>query len=196
MRFVFLLMTLVLAACGSNVKNYSEVAQGPDSAAITAAANPAPPSVPVATEADSVLSTYTYVNDTTVEGQTQQAYVTNIVERNDSIYLDVDYINFYFGDEAAKWAKKTGQMDTSYDDKGKMYISYNEDYIIINQNPAIRHFPVAKNAPIRMIHWYNTKAAEKRDNSFEEFRKRFEKTPFLLTIRDGQVVKIMETYTP
>lgn len=194
MRFVLLFITILLAACGSNVNSYSEAAQAPDSAAVAAA--PAPPPAPVSTEADSALGTFTYVNDTTVEGQTQQAYVTNIMTRNDSVFLDVDYINFYFGEEAAKWARKTGKLDTTYDDKGKMYVAYNEEYIIINQNPAIRHFYLPQNAPIRMLHWYNTKAAEIRDNSFEEFQKRFEKTPFLLTIRDGKVVKIMETYTP
>jgi len=124
------------------------------------------------------------------------AYLKKITDRNDSVIIDADYIQFLTGDAAIVAAKKNHEADTSYDDKGKITsISVDNDYYILNESKKIRQLLLAKDAVLKfMDNQYRTKPI--KDNSVASFKQVYGEAPYILTLKNNVIVKLEEVYLP
>lgn len=130
----------------------------------------------------------------------QIGYIKSVYDKNGKRYLDIDYIQWFSGEDAIQEAIK----DTSCS-REKIYdcvASLNNGFYIKNQNPQIRIFEISSVVQIRAF-----QGGIIKDISYEEFKKgfypsespshyAFENIPFHIEILNGVVVKITEQYLP
>lgn len=147
-----------------------------------------------------------YINDTLVEGDDQMVYIESVFKKDSSIYIDADYIGFLMGDKAFEAARVRGGLDTSYTyegDKKITHVGLSNDYYILNDNKKIRTLRASKDIVTETIYWGEETYYLKRislDSLYNIYKNdefgRYRTTPFSITIRKGQVVKIEEVYIP
>jgi hypothetical protein len=125
------------------------------------------------------------------------AYIKETIKRNDSVFIQADYIQFLTGDLAVAAAKKNHEADTSYDDKGKITsVFVDNDYYILNENKKLRLLPLAKNVEIETVDMSAGVSIAKTtlDNFISKHGN--DSFPFILHIRNNIVIKITEVYVP
>jgi hypothetical protein len=142
-------------------------------------------------------------NDTLIAGDHQTSYIQSISKVNGQLFIDADYMEFLVGDEGFEAAGKNHDLDTSYDENGKMTVGLLNDYYILNANTRIRKLPLYDKIIIEVFHWGEDTYYHERisaDSLYKRFisddHNPYEHTPFALTLRNGQVVKISEIYIP
>jgi hypothetical protein len=134
--------------------------------------------------------------DTTLSGKEQYANIIRIYERLDTVYIDVDYIQFLIGDAAIEAAKKANEADTFIKADGKIDYAVQNDYFIINESKKIRHLALAKDCKYELL--YNPDRLHPiKDNSLESLKTIYGDSPFILTLNDkGIVINIKEVFLP
>jgi hypothetical protein len=145
-------------------------------------------------------------NDTIIAGDQQTAYILSVLKTNEGLFLEADYMEFLMGDKAFEAAKKHHDLDTSYDGDGKMHVGILNDYYILNENTRTRRLRLYDKIVIEVFHWaedtyYHTRiSADSMYRMYKryagEFPERYTGTPFSLTLRNGEIVKITEIYVP
>lgn len=147
-----------------------------------------------------------YTHATPVEGDQQMAYIQSAFKKDNIVYVDMDDIKFLMGEEAFEAAKKHGGLDTSYmevDGKDSMTVGLPNDYYILNDSKKIRRVRASKNIITETIYWGEENYYLKpisidsfctlfKNDEFDRYRS----TPFSVTTRNGELVKIQEVYTP
>ncbi|WP_407520522.1 hypothetical protein PDL71_09965 [Lacibacter sp. MH-610] len=176
-NLLYVLFILILLSCSSNTStdkqqnNLDTTFNGSDS--------------------DSKLST-----DTTLIGKQQYANIIRVYERLDTVYIDVDYIQFLTGDAAIEAAKKANEADTFITAEGKLDFAVPNDYFIVNESRKIRHLPLAKNCTFDLLH-NPDRLHPIKDNSLKSLKIIYTDSPFILTINsEGLVINIKEVFLP
>lgn len=110
------------------------------------------------------------------------------------IRLTLDYVQFLYGDAANREAERRG-----------LEVPVPNDYLIVNDNPRLRVFPVKPGIMVHVL--YNddgTMSYEGRDISLDAWYARltgplsrqYSSSYFLVTVRDGEITKVAQQYTP
>jgi hypothetical protein len=147
--------------------------------------------------ANKVFDSITKVQADTLQNSNEEyANIVRIIQRGDTVFLDVDYIQYLTGDAAIEAAKKANQADTFQDADGKIHIEVPNDFFIVNENNKIRQIPIAKDCVFDFILNPDRTNAIK-DNSLKSLRKIHTDGPFILTINNqGFIKKIKEVFLP
>ncbi len=134
--------------------------------------------------------------DAQANAKEQYANIIRIFQKEDTTFIDTDYIQFLTGDAAIEAAKKVHEADTFVTDDGKIEYAVPNDYFIVNESNKIRQLPLAKDCVFDLI--YNPDRLHPiTDNSLKSLQTIFNDSPFILTLNDkGVVVKIKEVFLP
>jgi len=123
-------------------------------------------------------------------------YITGIEKMHDSVWLKVDYVDYYHGPNVLEDAKRLGHADTAFDNNKKVKdIFVVNDYFIVNDDQSLRTLYLPANAPITM----DTEIAQtqsKEINSYAYFSKHYENSLFLLKLKKNIVESISEVFLP
>lgn len=133
-------------------------------------------------------------NSSKPDQNNEYAYITGIVEKDDSVFLDADYIQYLTGDAAAAAAIKEGNADTSAIN-GVQHVDVPNDYYILNDSKKNRRLPVAKDCEYHLLTELD-RVNTITDNSLTSLKKIYKDSPFLLTISDGKIIRIEEVFIP
>lgn len=125
----------------------------------------------------------------------QYAFITNIIERPDSTYLDADYIQYLTGDSAVAAAAKKGDLDTTQNADGTVSTDVVNDYYILNDNKRVRRIPIATDCRYDLLLSMD-RVVKINENSLESLKKIYKETPFLLTIENGEIIEVKEVFIP
>jgi len=125
------------------------------------------------------------------------SFIVGVAKRDDTTFIDADYIQYLTGKAALEAAKKAHQADTFKTADGKTHVSVPNDYFILNENEKIRRLALDKNCSINLVINLDSNPPIS-DNSFESLKKRIEqRAPFILTLNNsGAVIKIKEVFIP
>lgn len=124
----------------------------------------------------------------------QPTLVVDWSRSGDRIRLALDYIQLLYGDDANREAARRG-----------LEVPVPNDYLIVNDNPRLRVFPVNPGIMVHVL--YNddgTMTYEGRDISLDAWYSRltgplteqYSGSYFLVTVRDGEITRIAQQYTP
>lgn len=135
-------------------------------------------------------------NDTNSTGKRQYANIMRIYERLDTVFIDVDYIQFLTGDAAINAAKKANEADSFETADGRIEFAVPNDYFIINESKKIRQLPLAKDCTYELLN-NPDRLHPIEDNSLKSIMKIYGDSPFILTLNDkGVVINIKEVFLP
>jgi hypothetical protein len=121
-------------------------------------------------------------------------FIKKMSEEKGQVFIYADYIQRLDGEKAIEEAKRRGDADTAMID-GKMVIGVVNDYYIINDNPTIRKLPLDLAAKFEFVE-NPDRYGGKVQNTLQGLRLIYEDTPFVLTIKNGRVVKVFEIFVP
>jgi hypothetical protein len=124
----------------------------------------------------------------------QYAYIKNVIKKADTVFIVADFIQYLTGTAALAEAKRNGDADTAYDDKGKITTVYvANDFYVLNSSKKLRQFPLAEMYIIETLSSTNL-----QKTSLKNFMKKypFDNFIFKLEIKNGVVTKISEQYLP
>jgi putative hemolysin len=131
----------------------------------------------------------------------QIVYIQSIYEKNKKTYLDVDYIQWFSGDEAAQEAFRDG-------DCAKPEYCAPNGFYIRNTNPKLRTFEIDENASISRTTAFEDNESGIKDLSLDEFSSYFSpgskrpqdsgirNIPFWISIKNNVIIKVAEQYIP
>lgn len=124
------------------------------------------------------------------------ANVVDVINRNDSTFIDADYIQYLLGEKAIEAARKANEVDTIRNPDGTIEFAVPNDYFIVNENTKVRRISIATNCQFDLI--LNPDRTHKiSDNKLADFRKIYKDSPFILTLNQkGQITKIKEVFLP
>ncbi|HEY6503589.1 MAG TPA: hypothetical protein VIZ28_06390 [Chitinophagaceae bacterium] len=128
--------------------------------------------------------------------ETQYAFITDILQNGDSVYLNADYVQYLTGDSAIAAAISEGQADTVQID-GKMHVDVPNDYYILNNNPKLRKLRIDKKCEFDFLLALDRVDIKNVDNSLSSLKKIYKDAPFILTLnKDETIVRIEEVFIP
>lgn len=126
-------------------------------------------------------------------------YIKKIYAKNGKNYLDIDYIQWLYGQEAEKAMREDGRCPKS----GECIVY--DDYYIRNQNPLIRTFEIAPDVAIKM-QTFNSEneglvagraiSLETLKSALNSDKQHYQYVPFILELSNQQIYKITEQYIP
>jgi hypothetical protein len=130
-----------------------------------------------------------------ITNEDQYGFIKGIVEASDLNYLDVDYIQFLTGDSAVAAARRMGDLDTTITPDGVIHEDVTNDYYILNENGKVRRIALGSTCKFDLL--LNPDRLNKiTENSFASFKRIYGDSPFLLTIRNGEIIGIKEVFIP
>lgn len=121
-------------------------------------------------------------------------YVKRIYNVGSTRYVEIDYIQFLTGDEAADAAAARGDESPPPN-----------DYYIVNENPRLRQFPVQMGIPVTMWTWAMESSGVSEqdvlfdiwwDRLFMSGDARLQAVPYWIELEDGVITSIEEQYLP
>ena len=180
-----ILFYAVILLCGSACKQNAETSQ-----------QPLADSVSIATAIDSIQPKTAAAE--TVTSDSVYAYIKKAWQKEDSVFIEADYIQFLTGKAAVEAAKLHHEADTIYDDKGKITdIIVDNDYYILNENKKLRTLAVGKDVTIETVSMSNGPVSIVK-TSLKDFISTHGKDsfPFILKFKNNEVSKIIEVYVP
>jgi hypothetical protein len=126
----------------------------------------------------------------------QYANIVHIFYKDDTAFLDADYIQYLTGDEAIEAGKNAHEADTFKTEDGKTHIDIPNDYFIVNESKRTRQLPLAKDCVFELI--INPHRAHPiEDNSLKSLQTIYNDSPFILTLNEkGVIIKIKELFLP
>ncbi|MDD5448502.1 MAG: hypothetical protein PHO53_04985 [Actinomycetota bacterium] len=126
-------------------------------------------------------------------------YIKAVYEKDGKRYLDIDYVQLFFGDEAIKAMIEDGKCPPDADPS--YYVP--NDWYVRNQNPKIRTFEIAKDALITTTTRLDGSSTEGRIISYKELKQLFALYPWLSTsapfhiqATDGRITILAEQFIP
>ncbi len=134
--------------------------------------------------------------DTLVNAMEQYAEIIRIIQKGNTAFIDVDYIQFLTGDAAIEAAKKVHEADTFVTKDGKIEFAVLNDYFIVNESKKIRQLLVSKDCVFDLI-MNPDRLHPISGNSLKSLLLIYKDSPFILTLNDkGVIVKIKEVFVP
>lgn len=126
-------------------------------------------------------------------------YIKKVYAKGRKNYLDIDYIQWLYGQEAEKAMREEGKCPKT----GECIVL--NDYYISNQNPLIRTLEIAPEVEIKM-QTFNSEneglvagraiSLETLKSALNSDKQHYQYVPFILELSNQQVTKITEQYIP
>ncbi|MEW7291910.1 hypothetical protein [Aquimarina sp. 2304DJ70-9] len=123
----------------------------------------------------------------------RHCYVNRAYKSNDVIFVEVDFIEYYYGKRAVKKAKEYGDAEYDIDKNGDTLYFLYKNYYINNQNPSTRVLEVDDRAQVRIDN------INQISNGFplKAFQKIITNKPILiLETNNGVVYKVTQQKLP
>lgn len=98
-------------------------------------------------------------------------YIRNVFLQGEETYLEIDFVDYYFGDEAAEMAVQNGDATEEISTEGDTTYSYNKNYYI--------HNPVEKKEILKLNNSAEISMLKEGDFTLEKFRTAIKKTPLV-----------------
>jgi len=121
----------------------------------------------------------------------QYSLILKVYTENGKNYLDADYVQYLIGDKAIEEAKKNGDADAFIVDGKKIYAVPN-DYYIVNKNKTIRKIELSYNPKFNLLIGENLKGS----NTFENFKKNYHDTLYILRLKNNKIIEVKEVFIP
>lgn len=125
----------------------------------------------------------------------QYAFIKEVIQEQDSIFLEADYIQYLTGAPAIEAAKQAGQADSLHTTDGNIRYTTPNDYFIVNDGSQTKRIAISKNCKYDLLTSMD-RINTISDNSLESFKKIYADSPFLLTIENATVIEIKEVFIP
>ena len=130
----------------------------------------------------------------------EYALIVKIIEKDSTISIIADYIQYLKGQPAIEAAVRAHQADTFNTEDGKTHVGLLKSYFIANENKKLRRLQLDKNCSYELIlHTDNpNRSPTIYENSLPALKKIYDNdTPFLLSFnKDGKIIKIKEVVLP
>lgn len=128
--------------------------------------------------------------------EVKYAFITEIFQYGDSVFLNADYIQFLTGHSAIKAAIREGRADTSYID-GKMHVGVPNDYYILNNNPKLRKLRIDEDCEFEFLSWLDRVDIKSVENPLSTLKNIYKDAPFILTLnKEETIIRIEEVFLP
>ena len=125
----------------------------------------------------------------------QYAFIKGVTEKSDSIYLDLDYIQYLTGDSAVSAARRMDDLDSTINPDGTIQVGVTNDYYILNENESVKRRVLAANCKYDLLLDID-RLNGITDNTLASLKRVYGDSPFFLTIRNGEIVAIKEVFIP
>ncbi|HAH54380.1 MAG TPA: hypothetical protein DCM02_03610 [Flavobacterium sp.] len=133
----------------------------------------------------------TYIKHESQQTTEQYSLILKVYTENGKNYLDADYVQYLIGDKAIEEAKKNGDADAFIVDGKKIYAVPN-DYYIVNKNKTIRKIELSYNPKFNLLIGENLKGS----NTFENFKKNYHDTLYILRLKNNKIIEVKEVFIP
>ncbi len=128
--------------------------------------------------------------------ETKYAFITEILQNGDSVFLKVDYVQYLTGDSAIAAAISEDGADTIQLD-GKISVGVPNDYYILNNNPELRKLRIDKKCEFDFLLYLDRVDVKGIDNSLSSLKKIYKDALFHLTLnKEETIVRIEEVFIP
>ena len=129
-------------------------------------------------------------------GKEEYSFIVGVVQKDDTSFIDADYIQYFTGQAAIDAAIKAHQADTFKTADGKTHVDVPNDYFILNESKKIRRLALDKNCSFDLVINLDSRPPI-TDNTLASLKQVDKDAPFLLTLNsDGAVIKIKEIFVP
>ncbi len=133
----------------------------------------------------------TLTKDENQQTKEQYTLILKVYSENGKNYVDADYVQYYIGDKAIEEAKKNGDADVFIANGKKIYAVPN-DYYIVNKNKTIRKIELSDNPFFNLLISDNLKGS----NTFENFKKNYHETLYILRLKNNKIIEVKEVFIP
>ena len=130
---------------------------------------------------------------TLLKAKQEIVLITAVKTKGKDLIIDADFVQMLTGKAAVDAAKKT--KDAEYDiNKKKDTVWYvPNDFFVLNSNPAIRQLQISPAAQIFLV---KTGGSTLVKSSMPKLKNNFMGKLFRLTLRQNEITKLEEIYTP
>ena len=134
-----------------------------------------------------IMFTNVYSQQTTE----QYSFILKVYKENGKNYVNADFVQYLIGDKAVEEAKKNGDADAFIVDGKKIYAVPN-DFYIVNKNKTIRKIELSDNPKFNLLISENLNGL----NTFENFKKNFHDTLYVLCLKNDKIIEVKEVFIP
>jgi hypothetical protein len=133
-----------------------------------------------------------------LKGQLTEEYcfISAIEKNQESTYIIADYIQFLEGNEAIQVAKARNEADIFRLADGSIKYGVPNDYFIVNENKKLRRLRIAKDAAYDLLIDNLDRFHPISTNDLNSLVKIYKDNPFVLTLKDGVIIKVKEVFIP
>jgi hypothetical protein len=126
----------------------------------------------------------------------QYVFLVAIYQRNDTLIIDADFVQYLWGQAAIDAAIKADEADTFKTADGKTYFAVPNDIFIVNESKKVRSLILDKNCVIDLI-FNPDRQPPITDNSLSSLKNADKDNPFILTLNnENVVVGIKQVFVP
>jgi len=156
----------------------------------------APASAPANTD-DTSTANLTPLEDQYLPNPGQHCYIKRLYTKNDTVFIDADYIQFYVGKAADSVATKRRDGEMTVHADGDTTWSTLDDIYILNESKKLRTLPLAKDLQYSSIYVGNQQVYRK-PSSLDDLKHAVGGDGiFILAFnKNGEVSQVKQQYLP
>lgn len=121
------------------------------------------------------------------------ALITAVTAQGKNIIITADFVQMLTGKAAVEAAKKAGEAEYDINKKKDTVWYVPNDFFVLNSNPAIRQLQISPAAQIFLV---KTGGSALVKSSMPKLKNNFMGKLFRLTLRQNEITKLEEIYTP
>ena len=121
------------------------------------------------------------------------ALITTVTAQGKNIIVAADFVQMLTGKAAVEAAKKAGEAEYDINKKKDTVWYVPNDFFVLNTNPAIRQLQISPAAQILLV---KTGGSSLVKSSLPKLKNNFMGKLFRLTLRQNEITKLEEIYTP
>ena len=119
--------------------------------------------------------------------------ITAVTAQGKNIIVAADFVQILTGKAAVEAAKKAGEAEYDINKKKDTVWYVPNDFFVLNTNPTIRQLQISPDAQILLV---KTGSSALVKSSLPKLKNNFMGKLFRLTLRQNEITKLEEIYTP
>ena len=119
--------------------------------------------------------------------------ITAVTAQGKNIIVAADFVQMLTGKAAVEAAKKAGEAEYDINKKKDTVWYVPNDFFVLNTNPTIRQLQISPDAQILLV---KTGSSALVKSSLLKLKNNFRGKLFRLTLRQNEITKLEEIYTP
>lgn len=128
------------------------------------------------------------------ETEKEHCSVYEILKRNDSTFLKVDFIQFFTNEKAIEEAKKRNEAEYDIEVNGDTSFFVYNDYYIANDTIIFKYFLISDSTKVELLGILGDSLIN--FNEKHEATQRLNYSPYIIQIESGIITKLSEVFTP